>query len=94
VSTLAATASIACARSSDDATLVCHCFGISAGAIRREIDRTGRSSVASRIRREVKAGNCACIERNPSGRCCLGDVHRVVAWSSAGCDRSAGQQGT
>jgi hypothetical protein len=27
---------------------------------------------------EVKAGNCACEMKNPSGKCCLGDVTRTV----------------
>ncbi len=26
------------------------------------------------IAREIKAGHCACEVKNPSGRCCLGDV--------------------
>jgi hypothetical protein len=26
----------------------------------------------------VKAGNCACEVKNPSGKCCLGDVMRAA----------------
>ena len=39
---------------------------------------TGRSTIAERIAAEVKAGNCACEVKNPSGKCCLGDVTRTV----------------
>ncbi|HEY6324505.1 MAG TPA: hypothetical protein VJA16_23410 [Thermoanaerobaculia bacterium] len=30
------------------------------------------------IRERVQAGDCACEVRNPTGRCCLGEVQRVV----------------
>ncbi len=43
-----------------------------------EIRSTGKSTVAERITAEVKAGNCACEVKNPSGKCCLGDVTRAV----------------
>ena len=57
---------------------VCYCFGISRKDIRDEIERTGKSTVASRIGAEVRAGNCACEVKNPSGKCCLGEVTRTV----------------
>jgi len=57
---------------------VCYCFGFTRADIQREIAETGDSTVANRISAEVKAGNCACEVKNPSGKCCLGDVTRVV----------------
>jgi hypothetical protein len=39
--------------------------------------RDGATAVRDMITREVKAGHCACEVRNPTGRCCLGDVARV-----------------
>ncbi len=39
---------------------------------------TGKSTVAERITTEVKAGHCACEVKNPSGKCCLGDVTRAA----------------
>ncbi len=57
---------------------VCYCFGFTRKDIQREIAETGNSTVANRISAEVKAGNCACEVKNPSGKCCLGDVARVV----------------
>jgi hypothetical protein len=57
---------------------VCYCFGVSQSDILDEIRETGRSTVAERITAEARAGNCACEAKNPSGRCCLGDVTRTV----------------
>ncbi len=62
----------------DDAIPVCYCFGFTRSAILDEIRTTGRSTVAERIAAEVRAGNCACELKNPSGKCCLGDVTRIV----------------
>ena len=56
---------------------VCYCFGISRHNIWEEIEQTGKSTLAERIKAEVKAGNCACEVKNPSGKCCLGDVIRA-----------------
>ncbi|MBI1749508.1 MAG: copper chaperone Copz family protein [Acidobacteria bacterium] len=60
----------------EDSSLVCYCFGVTRGNIRDEIQRTGKSSMAERIKAEVKAGHCACETKNPSGKCCLGSVTR------------------
>jgi CopZ-like zinc binding protein len=57
---------------------VCYCFGFTRKDIENEIAATGRSTVAERISAEVKQGNCACEVKNPSGKCCLGDVTRIV----------------
>jgi CopZ-like zinc binding protein len=57
---------------------VCYCFGVERRDIADEVQRTGRSAIAERIKAEVKAGNCACEVKNPSGKCCLGDVTRAV----------------
>lgn len=57
---------------------LCYCFGHTLGTVRDEILATGRSSVPKRIAREVQAGNCSCETKNPSGKCCLGDVHRAI----------------
>jgi hypothetical protein len=66
------------------ATVVCYCFDVTVGAIRDELRRTGQPGVIARITEEIRAGNCDCAARNPSGKCCLGDVHRVVHELSAG----------
>ncbi|MDA2912876.1 (2Fe-2S)-binding protein [Acidobacteriia bacterium AH_259_A11_L15] len=57
---------------------VCYCFGVTRRDLQDEIRQTGKSSVAERIKAEVKAGSCACEVKNPSGKCCLGTVTRAV----------------
>ena len=57
---------------------VCYCFGHTVESIREEIARTGRTTVAAAITAKINAGLCACELLNPQGRCCLGDVNRVV----------------
>jgi len=57
---------------------LCYCFGHSEESVREEIVTTGRSTVTDRITAEVQADHCACEIKNPSGKCCLGDVSRAV----------------
>jgi hypothetical protein len=57
---------------------VCYCFGFTRKDIEDEIAETDRSTVADRITAEVRAGRCACEVKNPSGKCCLGNVTRVT----------------
>jgi hypothetical protein len=57
---------------------LCYCFGESEASIRAEIELTGRSLAAERIREHITAGRCACDVRNPRGTCCLGDVVAAV----------------
>ncbi len=66
------------AKDESDAIPVCYCFGFTRKDIEDEIAAAGRSTVAERISAEVKQGNCACEVKNPSGKCCLGDVTRIV----------------
>ena len=56
---------------------VCYCFGISEHQVRRELEMSGFSASADRIKALVKSGRCACEVRNPQGTCCLGNVAAV-----------------
>lgn len=58
--------------------LLCYCFLVRERDIAREIEETGASYALERITEEVKAGNCACEVRNPSGKCCLSDVQHAL----------------
>ncbi|MGD9724319.1 MAG: hypothetical protein AB7U76_24030 [Pirellulales bacterium] len=53
---------------------LCYCFGHTRRSIAQEIATAGNSSASATITREIKARHCACEIKNPSGRCCLGDV--------------------
>lgn len=56
---------------------VCYCFGVTPESMEAASTRHGGTSVRDMITREVKARHCACEVKNPTGRCCLGDVVRV-----------------
>ena len=62
----------------DDPIPLCYCFEITRKDIWDEIDQTGAATIPSRIKAEVQAGNCACEIKNPSGKCCLGNVTRAM----------------
>ncbi len=66
------------AKETEDPIPVCYCFGFTRKDIEDEVAQTGRSTISDRITAEVKAGNCSCEVKNPSGKCCLGNVTRVV----------------
>jgi len=66
------------AKATADPIPICYCFGFTRKDIEDEIAETGGSTIADRISTEVRAGNCACEVKNPSGKCCLGSVSRLV----------------
>jgi hypothetical protein len=66
-----------------DPVPVCYCFGVTRKDIEEELRQTGQSSFAQRIKAEVQAGHCACEVKNPSGKCCLGNVTRAVKEAQA-----------
>lgn len=65
-------------KSSGPDGLVCYCFMHTRDEIERELADSGETTVPERITAQIKAGNCACEVRNPSGRCCLGEVNQAV----------------
>jgi hypothetical protein len=67
-----------CVKEREEPIPVCYCFGFTRKDILDEIRESGRSTVHQRISAEVKAGNCVCEVKNPSGRCCLGEVTKIV----------------
>ena len=64
-------------KETEDPVWVCYCFDISEKQIQEEMEPAGQSTASRRIRKEVEAGNCECEIKNPSGRCCLGEVRAV-----------------
>jgi hypothetical protein len=53
---------------------VCYCFLHR----REELAARGGAIVFEEVLRKVKAGDCACEVRNPSGKCCLKDLQQAV----------------
>jgi hypothetical protein len=62
---------------------VCYCFAVSERDIRSEVEASGRSKAADRIKALVQAERCACEVRNPQGSCCLGNVTAVAKTAEA-----------
>jgi len=58
--------------------LACYCFGHSEARIIEEVQASGISGLVDFVEEQVKAGNCACEVRNPSGKCCLQDLIALV----------------
>jgi hypothetical protein len=58
--------------------LLCYCFQYRRGDIERQLADTGGTTVVEEIKARVRARRCACEVRNPSGKCCLGEVQRAV----------------
>jgi len=66
------------AKETEDPLPLCYCFGFSEADVRRQVEERGESNIPARIAAEVRAGRCACEVKNPSGRCCLGEVNAAV----------------
>src|SRR5262249_33064258 len=62
----------------DSARTICYCFNITAQDIQLELAQCGETTIPARIKAATKSSLCACEITNPSGRCCLGDIARVV----------------
>ena len=58
--------------------LVCYCFLHRKADIAGQLSETGETDVFQSIKEEVRTGNCACEVRNPSGKCCLGEVQEAI----------------
>ena len=65
-------------KTEDDDCPVCYCFGWTRAKIKREIEKTGKSTAVAAITEHIKAGRCGCNVNNPQGSCCLDNVRKVV----------------
>lgn len=71
-------------KSSADPIPLCYCFGFDESHLRNEISQTGTTRIPDRISHLIREGLCACDVRNPSGKCCLGEVNRTAKRLSIG----------
>ena len=58
--------------------LVCYCFEHTEANLMEEVRLSGTSSTLASVEDQVRAGNCACEVRNPTGKCCLEDLKALV----------------
>jgi hypothetical protein len=62
-----------------ETTPVCFCFAHTADDLADDLaGNDGVSTIKASIKAAVTAGECACEHLNPSGQCCLADVHRTL----------------
>jgi hypothetical protein len=65
-------------KSKTDPIPLCYCFGFDEIHLREEFSQMGITTIPGRISSLICEGLCACEARNPSGRCCLGEVNRAA----------------
>lgn len=66
-------------KAADTATPVCFCFAHTASALGDDLTANdGVSEIKASIKAAVANSHCACEHLNPSGKCCLADVHRTL----------------
>lgn len=66
-------------KATDQPTPVCFCFAHTADALGADLaDHDGVSESKAEIKAAVADSQCACKHLNPSGKCCLADVHRTL----------------
>ena len=58
--------------------MVCYCFEWSIERMQEEIERQGYTQALDDIKHNMDTIGCDCSRRNPSGRCCLGDVKKAI----------------
>lgn len=61
--------------SKDGGELLCYCLQLRKQDLRLEV--TAPTRIIEQITDLVRAGGCACEVRNPSGKCCLGEVRKL-----------------
>ena len=67
---------------------LCYCFDWSREKIRQEIESKGSSLALDDIKEKMQSIGCSCEVKNPSGRCCLGDVSEAIKEEKSYHDRN------
>ncbi len=66
-------------KATDKPTPVCFCFAHTADVLGEDLAaNNGVSEIKASIKAAVADSQCACEHLNPSGKCCLVDVHRTL----------------
>lgn len=66
-------------KATDRPTPVCFCFAHTADDLVADTyAHRGVSTIQAMIKHAVADGHCACEHLNPSTKCCLADIHRIL----------------
>jgi len=57
---------------------VCYCFAWTKEKIASELKATGSTTALDDIKVKMENPGCSCETLNPSGKCCLGDVTKMI----------------
>jgi hypothetical protein len=64
---------------------VCFCFSHTVDDLADDlVANRGTSTIKAEVKAAVADGFCACEHLNPSGKCCLADIHRALKSINAG----------
>ncbi len=67
------------AKATVKATPVCFCFAHTAESLAADLEANdGQSTIKRSVKTAVTEGLCACEHLNPSGLCCLSEIHRTL----------------
>ncbi len=59
--------------------LVCYCFDITEKQITDEVKQKGQSLIVEFITEKTRNKLCACSIKNPTGKCCLKNVNKIIS---------------
>ena len=57
---------------------VCYCFNWTKEKISDEVNKLGKTNAIGDISEKMNSIGCDCEHKNPSGKCCLKDVKKVI----------------
>lgn len=58
--------------------MICYCFHHTKQNIIDDVVEHGTSHIEMDVRQKVKEKLCTCEVSNPKGKCCLGDMRKVI----------------
>ena len=58
--------------------MVCYCFQHTGKEIKADFIKHNKSLIEINVRQKVKENLCSCKILNPKGKCCLGDIRKVI----------------
>ena len=66
-------------RSADDLqnAKLCYCFDIDVADYKAALQQNTAELIKQFVVEKTQAGDCACVTRNPSGKCCLADFKQL-----------------
>lgn len=74
--------------------VICYCFGITEREVLDEMEHQRSNSAREFVIEQTRLHNCACIVRNPSGKCCLKDFSKAKQLPNSATSHDSDAAGT